>query len=301
MDNKYVDITRLKDKYAEGFTEGEEIVISEKIDGANASILVSDSIVIARSRRNILDPMNNLQGFYEYVQNLDFDLIRNTLGEDNVLFGEWLVTHTVKYPSSKLRKFYVFDVKSLSSNTYLPWKETKRVAETLGLPTVPIFYEGPFKDWDHVYSFVGKTEMDADPAGEGIVIKSQERLNRADDGRAPSYVKIVGEKFSEVHHSKTHKPIDTEKLAERQRLEELAKTIVTDRRIEKILQKFVEDGKLPEDWDEHNMRDIARNLPSAVYEDCVKEEPETVKQIEGFGKICSSITMYIVRNMLNNR
>lgn len=301
MDNKYVDINRLKDKFAEGFKEGEEIVISEKIDGANASILVSDSIVVARSRRNILDPMNNLQGFYEYVQNLNFDLIKNTLGEDNILFGEWLVTHTVKYPSTKLKNFYVFDIKSLSSNTYLPWKETKRIAKILGLPTVPIFYEGPFKDWDHVYSFVGKTEMDADPAGEGIVIKSQERLNRADDGRAPSYVKIVGEKFSEIHHSKTHKLINTEKLAEKQRLEELAKTIVTDRRVEKILQKFVEDGELPEDWDEYNMRDIARNLPSAVYEDCVKEEPETVKQIEGFGKICSSITMYIVRNMLNNR
>jgi len=301
MEKKYVNINRLKDKYAEGFKKDENITISEKIDGANASIQVKNGIVIARSRRNELTPTNNLQGFYEYVQKMNFELIKQVLGSDIILFGEWLVKHTINYPQDKFKNFYVFDSYSISQNTYLPWEKTKEIAEKLNLNTVPIFYIGPFKDWDHVYSFVGKTEMNAEPTGEGIVIKSQDRLNKADDGRTPSYVKIVCEKFSEVHHSKTQKPIDPEKIAEKQRLEEMAKTIVTDRRVEKILQKFVEDGKIPEDWDEHNMRDIARNLPSAVYEDCVKEEEEVVKQIEGFGKICNSITMYIVRNMLNNR
>ena len=40
---------------------------------------------------------------------------------------------------------------------------------------------------------------------------------------------------------------------------------------------------------------IAKHLPRAVYNDCVKEEPETVAQIENFGKICGSLTMKLAR------
>ena len=40
---------------------------------------------------------------------------------------------------------------------------------------------------------------------------------------------------------------------------------------------------------------IAKHLPRAVYNDCVKEESETVAQIENFGKICGSLTMKLAR------
>jgi hypothetical protein len=38
---KYLDIERCKQKYAETFNVGEDIVIQEKIDGSDASIIVS--------------------------------------------------------------------------------------------------------------------------------------------------------------------------------------------------------------------------------------------------------------------
>ena len=37
--HKYVDIERLKDKYALAFKSGEHITVTEKIDGANSSIV----------------------------------------------------------------------------------------------------------------------------------------------------------------------------------------------------------------------------------------------------------------------
>ena len=295
---KYVDIERLKDKFAEAFKVGEHITITEKIDGANASIAVGeDGKLIAFSRRNELTPESNLQGFYEYVQSLDPTMISCVLGTRYIFFGEWLVKHTIKYPQEKMKQFYVFDVWDTEIEQYIPWEQTKQMAEFCGLKMVPVFYDGPFTSWEHVYSFVGKTEMGGEPTGEGVVIKSQDRLDNKFSG-TPAYVKIVAKEFSEVHQSKPQKDIDPAKIAARQAAEALAETIVTSRRVEKAIQKFVEDGIVPENWDEKDLGTIAKNLPRAIYNDCVKEEPETVAQIENFGKICGSLSMKLARGLI---
>ena len=301
MLKKYVDIERLKDKYAEAFKTGEHITITEKIDGANASISANeDGTLSCFSRRQELSVENGLQGFYNYVQTLDPTIISATLGTRYIFFGEWLVKHTIVYPESRLKQFYVFDVWDTEIEQYLPWEQTKQMAEFCGLKMVPLFYDGPFTSWEDIYKFVGKTEMEGSPTGEGIVIKSQDRLDNK-SSRTPAYVKIVAKEFSEVHQSKPQKEIDPEKLAKKQADEALAATIVTERRIVKGLEKFIEDTLISSDWDEHDMPIIARNLPRAIYNDCLKEEPETVSQIENFGKICGALTMRHVRNILNER
>lgn len=297
MIKKYVDIERLKDKYATAFTKGEHITITEKVDGANASIYCnSDKTVSCCSRRQDLTLENNLQGFYEYVQTLDPTIIYDAIGTKYIIFGEWLVKHSIAYPQEKYKKFYIFDVWNTETEQYMPWSFTKQVAEFLGISTVPLFYDGPFISWEHVSSFVGKTEMGGEPTGEGVVVKSQDRLDNKFSG-TPAYVKIVAKEFSEVHQSKSHE-VDPEKLAARQAAQDIALTIVTKRRVEKCLQKFVEDGIIPENWDEKNLGAIAKILPKAVYEDCVKEEQETVLSIEGFGKICGSLTMKFARELV---
>ena len=294
---KYVDIERLKEKFATAFTAGEHITITEKIDGANASIAVGeDGKLIAFSRRNQLTPESTLQGFYEFVQTLDSSIISCVLGTRYIFFGEWLVKHSIKYPENKMKQFYVFDVWDTEIEQYLPWEQTKQMAEFCGLNLVPLFYDGPFTTWDEVTKFVGKTEMGGEPTGEGIVIKSQDRLDNKFSG-TPAYVKIVAKEFAEVHQSKAHE-VDPEKLAAREVAVVKAETIVTKRRVEKTIQKFVEDGIIPENWDEKNLGAIAKVLPKAVYEDCIKEEQETVLSIEGFGKICGSLSMKYARELV---
>lgn len=298
---KYKDIERLKDKYAPAFKAGEHITITEKIDGANASIVVNeDGTLTACSRRNELNQDNTLQGFYGFVQTLDASIVSAALTSRYILFGEWLVKHTIRYPEDKMKQFYVFDVFDTETEQYMPWDFTKQIAEFIGLKTVPVFYDGPFISWEHIYSFVGKTEMGGEPTGEGVVIKSQDRLDNKFSG-TPEYVKIVAKEFSEVHQSKPQKEIDPAKVAAKQAAEDLAATIVTQRRIIKGLEKFIEDAIIPTDWDEHDMPTIARNLPRAIYNDCLKEEPEVVSQIKNFGKICGTLTMKHVRNILNER
>jgi hypothetical protein len=92
---KFMDIERLNTNFVEGFRTGDEIYIEEKIDGANAAIRYDSETdtVICQSRKKILNEENNLRGFYEWGQTLDKGKIKEILGDNLVLFGEWLVPH----------------------------------------------------------------------------------------------------------------------------------------------------------------------------------------------------------------
>lgn len=295
---KYMDIERLKEKYMTAFTKGEHIIITEKVDGSNASFCYdpATNTLKAFSRKRELGVGNNLNGFFDFVQTLDVDLVKAVLGTEYILFGEWLTKHTITYPDTAYRKFYVFDVLDVETGQYMPWDFTKKVAEFLGLTLVPEFYDGAFTNWDDIMSYVGRTQLDAEPCGEGIVIKSQDRLDNKYSG-TPAYVKIVASEFSEVHQSKPH-VVDPAKVAREQELEALAMTIITERRITKAIEKFIDNGEFPADWDEKNLGMLAKILPRAIYEDCVKEEPETVARIENFSKYCGKLTMKIARGLV---
>ncbi len=112
------------------------------------------------------------------------------------------------------------------------------------------------------------------------------------------YLKIVHEKFSEIKIPKWDESFKTKHKTES---EMLAETIITTARVEKILEKMVDEGILPEDWgvDEHPL--IMKNLTKYVYEDCVKEEPEIVNKIDCFGKVANKITVQIFKEILRKR
>ena len=297
---KYMDIQRLKADYALCFNKGDIIQISEKIDGANSAIRYdseTDSIM-AQSRNNILNTSNNLRGFYEWSQTLDKELVKSVLGNNLIAFSEWLVSHTINYPDDKYNHAYFYDVFDINTGKYLPQNEVKQIIDKLNLTYVPVFYEGEFISWEHCMSFVGQTQMGGD-IGEGIVIKNQTRLNDP-NGRLPFYIKIVGDKFQETKKVKKKKPNPQDLEVINQNLE-LAKTIITRARIEKMLHKFVDEGILPENWGAKEMSTIAKNITKAIYEDCIKEEPDTVAKIENFGKIANKICMQIAKEIMVKR
>ena len=68
----------------------------------------------------------------------------------------------------------------------------------------------------------------------------------------------------------------------------IADSVVTIARVRKIILKMVDERELPENWRELDQKIIMRKLSSAVYYDCVKEEPETVERVgKEFGKFAS--------------
>ena len=305
---KYLDIERCKQKYAETFNVGEDIVIQEKIDGSNASIRYDEEsgTLKAFSRRLELSADNTLNGFWDYVQTLSLDTFKEILGSRYIVFGEWMgAKHAIKYPENVYGKFWMFDVWDTQTEQYLPYEETRSFYDKLiacgnednRFNFVPVFYIGKFESWEKTLELVGRTEVGAEPAGEGIILKRQNCLD-SKSSRLPFYVKIVSEQFSEVHKSKKQKTIDPEAIAKKEANLALAATIVTPQRVQKMIYKFIEDGLLPQDWDEHNLRDISKILPDAIYQDCVKEESETVQKVEDFGKVSAKLSMSIVKDLI---
>lgn len=299
---KYISIERLKDKFADGFKKGDLIIIQEKIDGANASFQYNKETdtIIAYSRRNVLGLGNNLNGFWEWTQKLDKEVYKDISLKELRFFGEWLVPHTVVYPESCYKKFYLFDVWNTITEEYMSQDIVVALAERLDLIYVPVFYVGKFESWENINKFIGKTELGG-KYGEGIIIKNMTKLNDI-KSKYPFYTKIVCDEFTETKKCKCQKPIDLEQLALKEYKLELAKSIVTKARIVKMLHKMVQDDIIPVDWDEKNMSVIARNINSLIYHDCIKEEKEIVDEIgDTFGKLCGTTCMQIVRDMLIER
>ena len=109
-------------------------------------------------------------------------------------------------------------------------------------------------------------------------------------------LKILNEKFSEV---KRKKEIDPEKEAARMSAQEITNQIVTRRRVEKEIYKMRDEGIFPEKIGPEDMKLVAKNLPKRIFEDCVKEENESVMAAgEFFGKLCGSTTMKHARNII---
>ena len=295
---KFMDIQRLKEGYADGFVPGDLIVIQEKFDGSNAAARYDAETgkMVAFSRRHTLNQNNTLNGFYNYVQELNPEDYKDV--PDYVIFGEWSgARNAIIYYPENTRKWYVFDIYDTKEEKYLPQSEVKAFAETHGLTYINTFYVGPFVSWEHVQSF-----MDHPGYGEiqeGIVIKNQTRLNDP-NSRLPFVVKIVGDKFHEVAKMNHVKKIqDPQKLQERTEAQELVKSIVTRRRVEKELYKMRDEGIIPTEWCEQDMKTVARNLPNRIYTDCVKEEPEVVRAAgQYFGKFCSVISMNYAREII---
>lgn len=299
---KYIDIERLKPNYCDGFHVGDQITIQEKVDGANFSILYDSETdtIKAFSRKRELDLSNNLRGAWEWSQKLDKDKIKQVLGDNLILFMEWLVSHSVPYPQERYNNAYCYDIYDTVTNKWLPQSIVKEKVAELNLIYIPVFYEGEFISWEHIKSFVGRTGLGGD-FGEGIVVKNMTNLN-SDNLKLPFYVKIVCEKFCETKGHKQEKPVDMEVVQEREEAKALVATVVTKARVTKLIHKMVDDGIIPENWDNHDMSTIAKHLGRNVYEDCVKEEPDIVNQVGAlFGKFASSTAMSLAREILEGK
>lgn len=298
----YMDIERLKPSFADGFAPGDHIIIEEKIDGACFSLRYdpeTDSIA-AFSRRKQLDETNNLRGAWQWALAQDKEKIKKVLGSNMIAFGEFLIKHTVPYPDERYNQPYFFDVYDTASRCYLTYEEAREIIYRLDFNFVPVFYDGEFTSWDDVKKYIGQTDLGGE-YGEGVVVKNQTRLNDPNT-RMPFYTKIVTEKFRETKGQRHDKPVDMDKLAERTRVQELVDSVVTEARVRKLVLKMVDDGLIPDDWDNHDMGTIAKNLGKAVYYDCQKEEPEVIEEAgHTFGKSANASAMRIVRNILEKR
>ena len=294
----YIDIENLRENSTEfvkpntnAFEKGDLISITEKIDGSNASFAFSDGKLLAFSRKQELSFKNNLAGFWNWAQTLD----ASEYEEDSqyIYFGEWLRKNKIIYSKEYINRFYLFDIYDKERECWMPQDFVKEEAKKHGLTYVPELYFGPFVSWEHCRTFMNSPAYG--DTQEGIVVKNLSKINDKEN-RFPVYLKMVNESFKE---SKRPKIIDPEKEAERAKAQSLIESIVTPRRVEKMIFKLRDEGIFPETLTPADMKLVAKNLPKRVYEDCMKEEKEILLAAgENSGKMVSSTTMKIARNLI---
>ncbi|MEJ1517256.1 RNA ligase family protein [Bacillus cereus] len=289
---KYMDIPRLGhqttlDYLIQAASKGHIIRIAIKYDGANAQFEANDdNELLIYGRKTVLDEENNLRGFYQYVHS---KVDPSRLPKGYKIFGEWLVSHTVSYPNDAYGHFYLFNIFDDNAKEYIkPDSEIyKQIRDylvgELGMKEEEVLYEGPYLNLEKIeeilrtvtkdgIEYTGqKPETMEDVFHEGIVIKSYDYRDKHGN---QLFVKCVGEKFKEVKKVKVktkNKGPDTSIEAQ------IANFAATEARVEKILNKLIDEGVLVEELELEHMDIIAKNLPKRVFEDIMKEELDTIK------------------------
>ena len=287
---KYPKIHRLGKEETDGILD-HELVVQEKIDGANVSIFWLNGEVRCGTRTRMLPKDESFNGFQEAVMSNTF--IKNYLQtfQEIILYGEWLVKHTITYNEEAYRKIYLFDVYIKDENIWLPQDEVKDVSDVLCLEYPHIFATGKLTE-EQINEFVGKSMIA--PAGEGVVLKAPGFFNAFGDH---CYAKVVHQKFKEANaivfggnnkHSDTYWEMY------------VVNKYCTTARVRKIMQKLQSVTEKRLDM-EHTSQ-----IAGTCYHDLMTEEIwEIVKKVPAldFKKLkglCTRKFIQIYHDILNN-
>ena len=274
---KYTDIIRYgKSSTKDVIKPGDIISITEKVDGANASFTRDEENVLGvscYSRRLPLSIENTLQGFYGWVED-NIIPIKEHLHPNYRYIGEWTTPHKIKYKEEYTKTFLLFSIWDENTEKYLSDEIVQSEADRLGLKTVEYFYYGEFISYEHMTSFIGKSNITETPNnGEGIVVKN---IDYFDNYGKQVFVKLVSEGFAEIQRQKLPKnPNIYEKEAA------IIKTVLTKPRVDKLMHKLVDENELTrEEFVIENMKKLIKLLGNRVYDDMIKEESGILGQIE---------------------
>lgn len=257
------------------FQKGDIISISEKIDGANASFRIDnedESGVSCYSRRQLLDMHNTLSGFYNFVH-INIVPIKNMLNENYIYYGEWLCSHHVQYKQEHYTKWYMFSIWDVKQEQYLDDADVIKEAQRLGLQTVNFLYIGEYISFEHLMSFVGKSDISLESnKGEGVVVKNTV-CRRSDNKQV--FVKLVSQDFCEVMNQKPPKEPNIDFT-----LRDKLQSVLTKARIRKGIFRMIEDNLLHENYTIKDIGLILRFLGNDIFDDILKEEPEMFESYE---------------------
>lgn len=125
----------------------EAVVLEEKVDGANLGLSIgSEGVVRAQNRgRYLPTPYTGQFSRLNAWLACHESALHDALGDNRILFGEWLAaTHSIAY--DRLPDFFlVFDVYDLSAKRFLSTVRRNALAERLGLGVIRSLGAGHFE------------------------------------------------------------------------------------------------------------------------------------------------------------
>lgn len=284
--------------------EEDNIVIEEKIDGANFRFMVNpeDNTLIFGSRTKELaqdtdEAGGNWKRCIEYLKRIHE---KNPFEKGYAYYGECCTRHSMDYNWDKIPPFLLFDIMDLSTGKFIGQRE--KVYMSGELSTVPFIWGGTVKEFhgwirNNNYKFEDDSIVPTsryhapsakDVKAEGIVIKNYEKQ---------IFGKYVRAAFKELNKAvfgegKAHFA-DTDD-------ERIVAAFCTNARIDKIIFKLIDEG---------NKLDmpLMEQLPRRVIDDIMEENYKEISWSSwsiNFKSVRKKITarcLAILKQMITNR
>ncbi len=138
--------------------QGQEIVVEEKIDGANTGISFDENgKLYLQSRGKFLEGgyrEKHYQLFKVWAIHHSAQLYE-ALGDRYVMYGEWMyVKHHVYYDA--LPGYFIeFDIYDKKENCFLDTPSRRKITEPLHIPSVPVLKVGKFRNVQELLKLIG--------------------------------------------------------------------------------------------------------------------------------------------------
>lgn len=178
-------------KYSSRFEAGEEVIVTEKIHGANARFVCIDDVIFCGSRKfwKKEDPNNLWWKVFNQQTALGAWLRHN---QNLVVYGEVFgQVQSLKYGALNGQIFFAaFDI--LRGGQWLDFDEAHKIGAPL--PWVPLVYRGPFNK-EKILAFAEGDSIwpSAQNTREGVVVKPIHERTDSHIGRVQ--LKIVGNRY----------------------------------------------------------------------------------------------------------
>jgi hypothetical protein len=239
---KYQHLERYGNTEVEGIEVG-TCYVFPKLDGTNGSVWLDPSKPFGEkfccgSRNRELSLDNDNAGFMKAMFDDDAVVPYIYQNPSHVLYGEWLVPHTLKtYNDDAWRKFYVFDVYDRNKERLLSYDEYSEGLVAAGINVIApiaIIKNGSIDHFTECLSKAHYLVKDGEGSGEGVVIKNYDYQNKY--GRQ-TWAKLVTNEFKAKHHIAMGAPVVGGEIVE----EKIAAKYVTQALVDKVEAKIVNE------------------------------------------------------------
>lgn len=168
---------------------GGEVLVEEKLDGANVTLWLEDGQVACglRSGPGAMDRGGQLGPLRAWAAQHD-EPLRRALGEYEAVYAEWLLlSHSVGY--DRLPSYLVV-LDLWRPNGFATPDERNRVCAAAGLPTPPEVWRGVPGSVAEIDKRLGLSSLGPEPM-EGLVVRTV-------DGRPPRLAKLLRSSFDQL-------------------------------------------------------------------------------------------------------
>ncbi|MBE6543799.1 MAG: DNA ligase [Ruminococcaceae bacterium] len=152
---------------------GRNIVIEEKIDGANTAISFDLSgNMLLQSRGHYLTGGSRERHYnlFKKWADIHMDSLFDILGARYIMYGEWMYAkHTVYYDALE-HYFYEFDIFDRTEGRYLDTDSRRRLIGDLPIVSVPVLARGSFDKLEDVLKYIGRSNYISDNKLENLRI-----------------------------------------------------------------------------------------------------------------------------------